>query len=201
MSCHVALLGDSSFDNRSYTRGQPDVAGHLREVLGTGSRVTLLAIDGATTTDMGAQLDRVRDDMTQLVLSVGGNDALLNAGLLDVRVRSTAEALDLFGAAVDVFEENHRYVTEALAALRRELIVCTIYNGNLSAPEGPRARVALRMFNDAIARSARHAQARLIDLRDVCCASEDYANPIEPSGIGGRKIAEAIARLVDASIA
>ena len=189
---HVALLGDSSFDNGSYTKGQPDVAAHLRSVLGSELKVTLLAVDGATTIDVGPQLGRVRDDMSHLVLSIGGNDALLNAGLLDTPVRSTADALDLFGAAVDAFEENHRRVTEALAELGRELVVCTIYNGNLALPEGPRARVALRMFNDAIVRSARAVDAHVIDLRAVCCTADDYANPIEPSGLGGRKIAEAI---------
>ena len=33
----------------------------------------------------------------------------------------------------------------------------------------------------------------MIDLRLVCCEAADYANPIEPSGSGGRKIAKAIA--------
>jgi hypothetical protein len=31
-----------------------------------------------------------------------------------------------------------------------------------------------------------------MELRDVCDRSKDYANPIEPSSVGGQKIASAI---------
>ena len=191
---HVALLGDSSIDNAAYTRGEPDVANHLRAILGASWKVTLLALDGSTTMNIGPQIDRIASDVDHVVLSIGGNDALLNAGLLNTPVSSTAEALDLFRLAVDAFEERHRHVTSALAELRRHLIVCTIYEGNLGPPDAPRASIALRMFNDAIARSARDARADVIDLRSVCNAPEHFANPIEPSGLGGRRIAEAIAR-------
>lgn len=192
MSRHIALLGDSIFDNASYTKGQPDVASHLRSLV-SDAKVTLLAIDGTTTLDMGEQIDRVTPNMTHLVVSVGGNDALLNAGLLDTPVRSTGDALDLFGAATDEFQVNHRRVVEALALLERQIVVCTIYNGNLGLPEAPRARVALMIWNDVILRSARRVNARTVELREVCNEPSDYANPIEPSGTGGRKIAEALA--------
>jgi hypothetical protein len=36
----------------------------------------------------------------------------------------------------------------------------------------------------------------MIDLRFVCSSPADYANPIEPSSIGGAKIARAIVNLV-----
>jgi hypothetical protein len=35
----------------------------------------------------------------------------------------------------------------------------------------------------------------VIDLRAVCTYPEDYANPIEPSSVGGEKIARTIAGL------
>jgi len=50
---HLALLGDSVFDNRTYTRGEPDVASHLRGLLPPPWKVTLGAVDGATTGDVG----------------------------------------------------------------------------------------------------------------------------------------------------
>lgn len=193
MSRHIALLGDSSIDNARYTRRQPDVANHLRSFVGAGDRVSLLAVDGSTTLDLGPQLDRITAEMTHLVVSIGGNDALLCASLLDTPVRSTGEALDLFGVATDEFARNHRNALEALRAFDRAIVVCTIYEGNLGATEGPRARVALKMWNDIIVRNARGIEADVIELRDVCNELSDFANPIEPSGIGGRKIARAIA--------
>ena len=38
----------------------------------------------------------------------------------------------------------------------------------------------------------------VIELRAICSEPADYANPIEPSGHGGRKIAQAIARVLGA---
>lgn len=196
MGTHIALLGDSSFDNASYTGKEPDVASHLRALVGPAVAVTLLAVDGSTTQSLAPQLDRIAATVTHAVLSVGGNDALLVAQLLDTPVRSTADALDLFGAAVDEFADNHAHALAALAARAptAKLVVCTIYEGNLGLPEGPRARIALKLWNDVIARNARRVGATLIDLRDVVSVPADFANPIEPSGEGGRKIAVAIAR-------
>src|SRR3954469_3473300 len=44
---HVALLGDSVFDNAAYVGSGPDVARQLRS-LAQGFEITLLARDGAT---------------------------------------------------------------------------------------------------------------------------------------------------------
>lgn len=56
MSEHVVLLGDSIFDNASYTNGLPDVVTHLRGILPDGAEASLLAIDGSTTADLVDQL-------------------------------------------------------------------------------------------------------------------------------------------------
>src|SRR5262245_439703 len=119
MTSHVALLGDSIFDNRAYTGGEPDVAAHLRELLASRWKVTLCAVDGSTTTDLGPQLDSVREHVTHVVLSVGGNDAMLNADLLDFPVRSTAQALELFRDRLVDFETNYVNALEAVLALGR----------------------------------------------------------------------------------
>ena len=84
-------------------------------------------------------------------------------------------------------------------ALGRETTCCTIYNGNLGPLEAPVARVALTAFNDVIVRFALEHGLRLVDLRAVCTEPSDYANPIEPSGPGGLKIAKAIARALSAN--
>jgi len=55
---------------------------------------------------------------------------------------------------------------------------------------------ALNIFNDCILREAITHALPVIDLRLICTEPEDYANEIEPGVAGGRKIAEAILRLV-----
>jgi hypothetical protein len=56
----------------------------------------------------------------------------------------------------------------------------------------------LCLFNDVILREAFRARMPVIDLRLVCTDAADYSrtSPIEPSAIGGGKIARPIARLV-----
>jgi len=196
MASHIALLGDSIFDNHSYTGGDPDVVSHLRDLLPAPWRATLCALDGSVCVDLPQQIAAVSADASHLVVSIGGNDALMNIDMLGLPVRSTAEALTLFGERIREFEADYRYVIDAAIELRRHTTVCTIYNGNLDAAQAPLARIALMMFNDVILRFAIERRIDVIDLRLVCSDPADYANPIEPSGSGGRKIAAAIARSI-----
>ena len=195
---HIVLLGDSIFDNGSYTCGEPDVASHLSALIPWTWRATLLAVDGATTRDVDAQLKRLPSDATHLVLSIGGNDALLNSDLLEVSARSSADVLLMFADRVDVFEQAYRRVLDRMMSLGRDVTICTIYDGALDVSLARPARVALMTFNDVILRAAFAHCASVIDLRLICVDRSDYANPIEPSGIGGWKIASAIARAVGA---
>jgi GDSL-like Lipase/Acylhydrolase family len=190
---HIALLGDSIFDNGVYTNGEPDVAAHLLSLLPSSSRVTLCAVDGSTVEDLNRQTGRVPSDASHIVVSIGGNDALLNRDLLATAVSSTTEALRLFGQRVGRFETAYRAATQAVLALQRKTAICTIYNGNLDPPEAEVARIALMMFNDVILRCGFERGLSIIDLRLILTEKADYANPIEPSGKGGLKIARAIA--------
>ncbi len=196
---HLVLLGDSVFDNRAYTGSEPDVITHLNGLLRPPWRATLLAVDGATSAGLAAQVRKVPGDATHAVVSVGGNDALGNIDLLGSPAGSTADALTLFGRRVAAFETGYRDAVESALSLKCHLALCTIYNGNLpDRQQAALARVALMMFNDVILRTAFEHGASVIDLRLVCSQPADYANPIEPSGTGGLKIAKAVARAVGA---
>jgi hypothetical protein len=194
MASHIALLGDSIFDNASYTRGEPDVVTHLRAMLPPPWGASLLAVDGSGCRDLIKQLVHVAPEVSHVVVSVGGNDVLHHADLLNHPVSSTLEALRLFGERAGGFEVDYRAAIRAALLLERPLTLCTIYNGNLSPEEAPIARVALTPFNDVIVRVALEHRLPIIDLRLVCTQPADYANPIEPSGAGGQKIAYAIAK-------
>jgi hypothetical protein len=191
-SRHVVLLGDSIFDNASYTQGAPDVISHLDATLPSGWRASLLAVDGSVTDDLREQIGQVPADATDLVLSIGGNDALSNIDILKLPVSSTAEALELFGERSSAFRSSYVAALDLLLALGRPTTVCTVYEGNLEPEIAVRARLALTFFNDVILRTAFERNVDLIDLRLVCTEASDFANPIEPSGSGGAKIAKAI---------
>ena len=194
---HLILLGDSIFDNGAYTEGGPDVVTQLRGLLPAGWSATLCAVDGAQANEVAAQLAGVPASATHLALSVGGNDALMASGLLDEPVYSSADALRLIGASVHEFETRYRAAVEACLARGLPLVLCTIYHGAFpDADFRARVVVALAVFNDAIVRTALARGLDVIDLRAVCDTPQDYANPIEPSSVGGAKIARALANVV-----
>ena len=196
---HIVLLGDSIFDNRVYVAPLPDVARQLRTRLGHDWTVTLLAVDGHVTADVTArQLGRVPNDAAHLVISVGGNDALGYASVLNERVDSVAEAVARLREAQLSFAAAYSEMIDAVLALGLPTAVCTIYDANYPAPHGGLVVTALAPFNDVITRTAFTHGLPLIDLRLICSEPADYANPIEPSAKGGDKIAAAIAAMLDA---
>lgn len=197
---NVVLLGDSTLDNAAYTSGGPDVASQLRERL--GSRVTLLAVDGAVTWDVPRQLEGLPSTATHMVLSVGGNDALMRQSILGAKVRRMDKALNRMMDVIDEFEASYRRAVEAVvaAAPGLPLAVCTIYGGAFPPDMQRLVDAALRMFNDSIFQAAFDVGAPVIDLRRVCGEPSDYVLEIEPNERGGAKIAEALAEVIEAGI-
>jgi hypothetical protein len=196
---HIVLLGDSIFDNASYTKGRPDVIAQVRQQLPAGGRATLLAVDGATSENVPSQLQRLPSDASHLVLSVGGNDALRNSGFLYKPAQSNDQAVAALADVSRAFEEGYRRAVAACRQLPLPLTLCTIYDGRFPDAAFQRlASTALMVYNDVIVRVGIEFGLSIIDLRYVCSAAADYANPIEPSSVGGAKIARAIVNLVSA---
>jgi hypothetical protein len=194
-AAHVVLLGDSIFDNGVYVPGEPDVVRQLRSVLPPGWQASLLAVDGAVSGDVPRQLGRLPADASLLVVSAGGNDALGASPVLGQAVRSVGEAVALLAGRQRDFAERYNAMVDAVTAKGLPTALCTIYDANYSPPQGRVITAALSLFNDVITRAAFIRALPLIDLRLICDRPEDYANPIEPSARGGRKIASAIAAL------
>ena len=196
---HIALLGDSIFDNAAYVPGGPDVVTQLRGMLPAGWSASLLAVDGAVIDGVSRQLAKLPSDATHLVVSAGGNDALGHSDLLERRATSSPQVLGWLADAVDGFEARYRRMLDALLARQLPLTLCTIYNGNLGQPVQRLATTALAVFDDVILRLATERSLPVIELRQVCNAPSDYANPIEPSVQGGAKIARAVALALTSS--
>jgi hypothetical protein len=191
---HIVLLGDSIFDNGAYVNGGPDVVRQLRAHLRNG-RATLCAVDGATTRSVPGQMQRVPSDATHLAVSIGGNDALGHIGVLDASAHSVANALNRLASIGDEFERDYHVMLSTVLARHLPTALCAIYNPRFPDPGLQRVgTTALTLFNDVIIRAAFAAGLPLLDLRLICDSDEDFANPIEPSAIGGEKIAVAIQR-------
>jgi len=196
-SKHIVLLGDSIFDNKAYVGGGPDVIYQVRAELGENASATLLAVDGDCAGDVAAQLKNLPAGATHLVVSVGGNDALGQAGILREGAHSVAEAVERLAQVSERFENAYREMLQAVIAHNLPAAVCTIYYPRFSSSIEQRlTSTALTHFNDVILRNAFAAAIPVLDLRLICSADADYANEIEPSSAGGAKIAQRITRLV-----
>jgi hypothetical protein len=193
---HVVLLGDSIFDNARYVPDRPPVIEQVRRGLPAGWKATLVAVDGHTVEDIAIQLPRVPSDATHLVVSIGGNDALMASGLLQERAGTVGAALTLLARSLSEFREAYHPMLANILALGKSTTVCTIYDAIPILGDAERA--ALAGFNDVISRIAVQAGIPLIDLRVMCNHVDDYSplSPIEPSVVGGAKIADTICRLV-----
>ena len=164
----IVLVGDSVFDNAAYVDGL-DVRGQVEENAPAGWSVTLLAVDGSY---------------------------IAGADMLGTRISSVGEALELFHGAVTRFGADYTAMLDALTRYDATTYVCTIYRPNFPDPTLQRVTsTALGMFNDVIVEEAVRRRINVLDIRAVFTEPRDYANPIEPSVEGGRKLAEAIVGL------
>jgi lysophospholipase L1-like esterase len=196
MVMHLVLLGDSTIDNQNYTKGELSVEGHLRRSTLAGT-ITRLATDGHTTSHIPEQLEHLPDDATHLVLSVGGNDALMNINILERPALDVWDAVRSISDIINVFKKNYRKCLDEVLSHSLPTVVCTIYNGAFESVQEQKVMTTMaRLFNDVIIQCANDSDCPVIDLRTICTEREDYFNPIEPSAIGGEKIAKAIIDVV-----
>jgi lysophospholipase L1-like esterase len=200
---HVILLGDSVFDNGPYTGGAPDVPSRLAETLPNEWHVTNAAVDGARIAEVAHQLAGVDLDAsaagepTHLLVSVGGNDALAVSEVLAAEVFTVGEALQRMRKVVRVFREDYRRMLQHLAMRGLPTALCTIYEPRFADRLTQQMAVAgLAHFNDAIQREAHARGLPLLDLRLICTTDEDFVLEIEPSAVGGTRIAAAAAVLL-----
>ena len=211
---HIILLGDSIFDNASYVKtGEPDVTEQVKSLLPGGSRVTRLALDGDVTAGVAHQMSRLPDDASHLFVSVGGNDALARIDILQKSVSTAGEALSELNSIREAFEERYSNMLDTVLKAELPTAICTIYyprfncrslermvnyfqvfstNGSSAEELQNSAMSALAVYNDVIMKQAVERSLPIIDLRVLCNEDADFANPIEPSALGGMKIAETI---------
>ena len=195
----ITLFGDSIIDNGVYVGSEElSVLQHLQ--LRRSDRIfEQRAVDGDTTADvLSNQLVDRHSGIA--VLSIGGNDLLQNMRLLATEDRVTPVGLfESLGAVADGFIDRYQSI---LSMLRGPSLVMTIYNPSFQRDPAMAhlqrsCEMVVGMFNDIIHQLARQHDKDLLELRDIFVEESDYANPIEPSHIGGGKLADAIIEWVE----
>ncbi|MGE0627987.1 MAG: SGNH/GDSL hydrolase family protein [Hyphomicrobiaceae bacterium] len=193
----ITLLGDSIFDNARYVGDEPCVADQIEEGL-TDWNVDLRATDGAPVREVLTDQLRQKPENGVIVLSAGGNDALNSLHLLEGH--TNAWSIEFWRGCYrirETFRKDYAQLLDTLTSYNLPVAVCTIYNPDYSRIVAGKilqkmAAVGVALFNDVIVREALRRSLHVIDLRDICTTAADFVNVIEPSSIGGRKIADKI---------
>ncbi len=194
---HIVLLGDSIFDNQAYIGNEPDVITSLHKIIPPDWQTTLKAVDGSVIENVSKQFLASPSDTTHFVISVGGNNAILNSDVLQMTVNNSAEVFNELADRVSTFEYHYREMLRLVLSRNIPTAVCTIYFPNFPDKLVQKISVAaLSSFNDVIIRQATLHKIPYLDLRLICSENDDYANEIEPSSKGGKKIAEKLLELV-----
>jgi hypothetical protein len=199
---HVALLGDSVFDNGAYVAPhEPDVPEQLRDRLTADDVVDCLAVDGDLTKNVIDQLETLSEPTTHLVVSVVGNDALGYLNILDAfqePVSTIQDSLLELNEIRSRFREQYRAMLCDVLEEDLPTVICTIYEGSFPDHELRTAvETVLPVINDVIYDEAIREGLPLLDLKRICDEPRDYANPIEPSAHGGSKIVDSIIRVLE----
>ena len=202
MACmnKVVLFGDSIIDNKSYvSHGEFSVLEHLENI--SNYEYIQVAYDGHTTFDVQNKQLHLSTIVkpSHIVLSVGGNDLLQNLSYLSKGpVSNVNEAVS--GIQQHIFEpleQRFETIIEELSSQRANLLVCTLYEGDLGRTDEFKdvldsSKIMVSSFNDLVYKTAKKYNADVLELREIFISSDDYANPIEPSHIGGEKLAKSI---------
>lgn len=195
MTKHVVLAGDSIFDNDTYVPDGPGVLDQLKQSVPPGWRASKVAVDGDVISDVRRQIKTLPADATDLIVSVGGNDALGHSSILS-EVRAPNDLFRMMQRPLADFRGKYAAMLDLLTPISVRLQVCTIYTAiPFSEPLfRAYAPAAIAAFNDVILGEATARGVNVLRIDRVCVDVDDYSDlsPIEPSTKGGQKIVDLI---------
>ena len=194
----VSLLGDSIIDNKIYVKeNEFSVKEHLEQ--NSNHLYEQLAVDGHTTKDvLQFQLNSLPNLATHQVISMGGNDLLNHISFLKSKEELTPkEVMEVAVCKLAPIKHRYRSIVKKLSQENSKILLCTVYEGNLSSDFFYRdiefaSKAMVSMLNDVIFSIGATFNVDVLELRNIFTEEQDYANPIEPSHLGGEKFAKKI---------
>lgn len=185
---HVVLIGDG-LGNLASLRAQG--AGALEDKLRPGAdqswKLTILPADELIRRSRPREFPA---DATHVLISIEGNRAIANSGLLEGQPASYQEGLARLSFAADQFEDVIEGLVNIAQATRLPTVLCTMWLPRYAEPVRQRAAAAaLAIFNDRILRRAVEARISIVDLRGVPTEAGDYADQTLMSRAGLQKAA------------
>lgn len=192
---HIVLAGDSIFDNGGYVPGEPCVTDQVQAVFPACWVASRVAVDGDCLRHIRSRIVTMSKQATYLVISIGGNDILGYADLLKLMLDGMSME-EILEEPLQEFGKQYAEMLDWVSPFQIPFCVCTVYTSVPFEDELSRnfAPVAIDHFNKVICAAASARNIPVIRLDEICTDHADYSamSPIEPSSIGGQKIANAI---------
>jgi len=185
---NIVLIGDSILNNSVYVFEKQSVP----ELITIGlikdkPNKTLynFAKDGSIISDCHNQLIKMNKGLntkeTTIFVSVGGNN-ILNS-ILTVNSNVVAFINNLFAEYLQL-----------ISAIKTECPSATIVALNLYYPSNKSFHTLIKQWNQLMSDNSSKSGYKLIKLDEIIVSDEDIVYDVEPSFIGGQKIADAILR-------
>ena len=201
------MLGDSVFDNKVYiNQGERDTKEWTEHFFKDHpTEIEFLALDGAVTESVrDQQVSYIDEDAENITISVGGNDLLRYVPLLETSQGTMEKTFSVFYEIRESFRDSYQSMLEKIRdkAPKANILAFDIYypfweisSDRMLMPEfrnslNQASRIAIDLFNKAIRDF--YKSDELISLSSVCSDKKHFANPIEPSTLGSKSIAESI---------
>ena len=177
----IILLGDSILKNNSYVlKGQS-----VQELLATktDAQIYCFAVNDSTITDANNQVNNLpqhlNEPSTIIVLSVGGNDILRSGG----------------GGSLSSIFRQYMNLIELLKTRMDKVKIVMI---NLYYPTDEKYKTYysdIGKWNELVGAYATDNALKVLDVSTILTNEDDFTYEIEPSYIGGEKLANAIASI------
>lgn len=188
---HLVVLGDAIAELMSLREQGPNRVEHLLLPQQTTPwKLTLLTVE-----EIGAAgaLFQLPADASHVMISVEGNRAIADSGLLDNQPDTFQDALVMLSVAADEYERQVEILIQVAKASRLPTVVTTMYPPFYEDPMRQRAAMtALAVFNDRLVRRVFAAKLPLVDLSLVCTDEDDYADELRLSKRGLRKASNVV---------
>ena len=175
----IILLGDSILKNNSYVLEGQSIQTILAQK--TDAQIYCFAVNDSTIKDAQEQVNilpqHLNEPSTIIVLSIGGNDILKGIDPL-----------------TSIFREYMNLVNLMKERMNRVKIVLI----NLYYPTDKKYEKyysSVKRWNELVGAFAQDNDLKIVDASIILVKEEDFTSEIEPSEIGGEKLANAIASI------
>ena len=187
----IILLGDSILKNNSYVENGEAVDSLLTKK--SNSKVFSYAEDGSNITDVYSQLDKVPLELnkktTTIYVSIGGNDILSQYVDRMINLTNMTSLTMIFS----------KYVT-LIESIKTRFHLCKIVLLDIYYPKSVMYKVyysLIKKWNEMIDEYVNNTKNTILILKisNILIQDNDFIFNIEPSNIGGEKIANSILSL------